>query len=86
MLIIDLRWLLLLLILLPLLAIVATLGVLRWIEQRNKTEEILSTLSPLLHAPIGFLMLRPDQKVAYANPHAQRFFNANKTKVVCTDL
>jgi len=80
MLIIDLRWLLLLLILLPLLAIVATLGVLRWIEQRHKTEEILSTLSPVLHAPIGFLMLRPDQNVAYANPYAQRFFNADETK------
>ena len=70
---VELRWLLLLLIALPLLSIAVTVGVLHWLGQRRRNQEILTTLQPLLdHAPIGCVLISRDSSLSYTNSYAQR--------------
>lgn len=80
MLIIDLRWLLLLMLGLPLLAVAATLGIIHRMEQKNRIKELLFNLSPLLqNAPIGIFVAQrgqsQEQKIVHVNSYAQHLFS-----------
>ena len=71
----ELRWLLFLLILLPLLSMVVTVGIIYWLDRRWQTRDMLATLQPLLdQAPIGLLVVQKNPPHFYANRYAQQLF------------
>lgn len=77
MILIELKWLLLLLILLPLLSIALAAGLLHWVDERRQVRSVLHTILPLLeHAPLGIAIFLPKQEFPYLNSHLRRTFGA----------
>ena len=81
----DFRWVLFVIILLPLLAVTATVAILAWIDRRRRIADVLMTLQPLLeHAPLGMVAIRKRRygqpQILYANAYAYRLWGAELTQ------
>ena len=75
--IIELKWLLLLLLLLPLLSVAITLGIVYWIDQRRRAQSTLQAIRPLLeNAPFGVVASLPGRNTPYLNAYTRRTLGA----------
>ena len=75
--IIELKWLLLLLLLLPLFSVAITLGIVYWIDQRRRARSILQAIRPLLeNAPFGVVASLPGWNTPYLNAYTRRTLGA----------